>query len=203
MKRIGIYGGSFDPVHNGHLHLAKTALECFSLDEVIFVPARISPFKQNKNDVAPDADRVAMLRLALDGEIDMSVSDYELMQENVSYTIYTMRHMKKLYADDTLILLMGSDSLMSFQRWYCWQEIISIAEIGCISRNYGDIEELARQREYLSEYGTVRLSCENIFPVSSTEVRQLLKKGEDCSCYLPENVVQYIVKNKLYEYRRL
>lgn len=198
MRKIGIYGGSFDPVHNGHIHLARTALKCFSLDEVIFVPARVSPFKQNKRDVTPDRDRLAMLRLAVDREINMSVSDYELMQESISYTVYTIRHMKEVYPYDTLVLLMGSDSLMSFNRWYCWQEIMKLCDIGCISRRYGDSEELIKQAELLSENGVVSVSCEDIFPVSSTEIRQLLKKGEDCSCYLPENVVQYILKHKLY-----
>ncbi len=198
MRKIGIYGGSFDPVHNGHIHLARTAIKCFELDEVIFVPARISPFKQDKIDVAPDRDRLAMLRLAVEDEVNISVSDYELTQEGVSYTIYTIRHMKELYPCDKLVLLMGSDGLMSFNRWYCWQEIIKLCDIGCISRSYGDSEELKKQAELLSENGRVFVSCEDIFPVSSTKIRQLLKKDEDCSCYLPENVVQYILKHKLY-----
>lgn len=198
MRRIGIYGGSFDPVHKGHIHLARIAIECFELDEVIFIPARISPFKQGKSDVASAGDRLTMLRLAVDRERKMSVSDYELMQEGVSYTIYTVRHMKELYPYDRFVLLMGSDGLMSFNKWYCWQEIMTLCDIGCISRKYGDSKELEKQAEFLSKNGMVYVSCEDIFPVSSTEVRQLLKKGEDCSCYLPENVVQYILKHKLY-----
>lgn len=198
MGRIGIYGGSFDPVHRGHLNLAKTALDSFSLDEVVFVPAKISPFKQGKKDVASASDRMSMLRLILGNEKHMSISDYELRADGVSYTVYTMRYMKKLYKNDDLILLMGSDGLMSFQRWYCWQEIMSMAALGCISRNTGDYEQLMQTAKALSEYGIVNVSCKNVFPISSTELREILKKGEDCSCYLPENVVQYIVKNRLY-----
>lgn len=132
MGRIGIYGGSFDPVHKGHLNLAKTAIESFSLDEIVFVPAKISPFKQEKKDVASARDRMSMLQLALENEKHMSISDYELKSDGVSYTVYTMRYMKKLYKNDDIVLLMGSDGLMSFQRWYCWQEIMSMAELGCI-----------------------------------------------------------------------
>ncbi len=198
MRKIGIYGGSFDPVHCGHMHLAKTAVRCFGLDEVIFVPARVSPFKQDKKDVTSDGDRIAMLRLAVEGEQNMSVSGYELTLGGVSYTVYTVRHMKKLYPLDKLVLLMGSDGLMSFDRWYCWREIMRICDIGCISRSRGDSEELARQAEILSEHGSVSIACEDIFPISSTEIRRLLKKGEDCSCYLPKNVVQYILRHKLY-----
>lgn len=199
MKRIGIYGGSFDPVHKGHIHLAKTALDCFSLDNIIFVPAKISPFKQDKEYSTKDSDRLAMLRAALKGENSMSVCEYELMQENVSYTVYTLRYMKRLYPEDTLVLLVGSDMFLSFRKWYCWQEILSLAELGCISREHGDRDILKKQAVILSEYGRAYASCEDILPVSSTFVRERLKKGEDCSCYLPENVVQYILKHKLYD----
>jgi len=198
MGRIGIYGGSFDPVHKGHLNLAKTAIESFFLDEIVFVPAKISPFKQEKKDVASARDRISMLQLALENEKHMSISDYELKSDCVSYTVYTMRYMKKLYENDDIVLLMGSDGLMSFQRWYCWHEIISMAELGCISRNIGDYEQLMQTAKMLSEYGVVNVSCKNVFQISSTELRGLLKKGEECSCYLPENVVQYIIKNRLY-----
>ncbi|MDD6269829.1 MAG: nicotinate (nicotinamide) nucleotide adenylyltransferase [Oscillospiraceae bacterium] len=198
MKRTGIYGGSFDPVHKGHIHLAKTAMKYFDIDEVIFVPAKVSPFKQSKTDVTEGKHRLAMLRLALENEPSMSVSDYELLQENVSYTIYTVRHMKELYKEDTLVLLMGSDMFLSFQKWYCWQEIMSLAEIGCISRNSGDRDMLLKQAGILSEFGKANVCCDDILPVSSTEIRKFLKKGEECSCYLPENVVQYIVKHNLY-----
>lgn len=198
MKRIGIYGGSFDPVHKGHIHLAKTALRCFSLDEVIFVPARVSPFKQDRQYTVKDSDRLAMLKAATQEEKCMRVSDYELLKENVSYTVYTLRYMKELFPEDTLVLLMGSDMLLSFQKWYCWQEIMSLAELGCISREQGDSETLMKQADILSEYGRAYVSCEDILPVSSTYIRECLKKGEDCSCYLPENVVQYILRHKLY-----
>lgn len=198
MKRTGIYGGSFDPVHNGHIHLAETAAEQFSLDEIVFVPARVSPFKQDKKDVTPDADRLEMLRLSLEGQDNMSISDYELMQDGVSYTVYTLRYMKKIRPSEELVLLMGSDMLMSFPKWYCWQEIMSLAELGCISRNFGDSGELAQQAQNLSAYGKVSLYCGDILPVSSTQIRDSLKKGEDCSCYLSENVVQYILRHKLY-----
>ena len=198
MRRTGIYGGSFDPVHKGHLHLAETAMEKLSLDEIIFVPANISPFKCDKADVTSGSDRYEMLRLALEDRENMSVSDYELNQTGVSYTVYTLRHMKNLYPDSQLVLLMGSDMLMSFERWYCWQEIMEYAELGCISRNEGDRDILMKQAEKLSEYGKIHVLWEDILPMSSTEVRSFLKKDEDCSCYLPEKVVQYIVQRHLY-----
>lgn len=198
MKRIGIYGGSFDPVHRGHLHLAETAVEKLLLNEIIFMPARISPFKQEKPDVTSGSHRMRMLQLAVEDREDMSVSDHELRQEGVSYTVYTLRHMRELHPDSQLVLLMGSDMLMSFERWYCWQEIMEIAELGCASRNEGDGEVLRKKAEFLSEFGRVSIFSEEALPMSSTEIRNALKKNEDCSCYLPEKVVQYIVKHHLY-----
>lgn len=198
MKRIGIYGGSFDPVHKGHLHLAETAVERLALDELIFMPARISPFKQDREDVTSGSDRYEMLRLALEDRENMSVSDHELRQEGVSYTVYTLRHLRELYPESQLVLLMGSDMLMSFDRWYCWQEIMENAELGCASRNEGDGDALRKKAEFLSDFGAVSVFSEDALPMSSTEIRHALKKNEDCSCYLPEKVVQYIVKHHLY-----
>ncbi len=140
--RTGIYGGSFDPVHKGHIHLAETALRGFNLDMVIFMPANISPFKQGRKDVAEGRHRLEMVRLAIEGREDMTVSSFELECTGVSYTVNTLRHLKKQCPNDTLVLLMGSDMLMSFERWYCYEEIMSLAELGCISREDGDGEIL-------------------------------------------------------------
>lgn len=199
MKRIGIYGGSFDPVHNGHLHLAEVAGKRLSLDKVIFVPAHVSPFKQEKSGTADGMHRLAMLRLALEGRDSLCVSDYELLQAGVSYTVYTMRHFREQYPSAQLVLLMGSDMLLSFDRWYCWQELLTLAELGCVARTEQDAEKLSVQAEKFAPLGRVQVFCEEILPVSSTEIRQKLKKGEDCSCYLPEKVVQYIVTHHLYK----
>ncbi|MBQ8514542.1 MAG: nicotinate (nicotinamide) nucleotide adenylyltransferase [Ruminococcus sp.] len=198
MKRIGIYGGSFDPVHNGHLHLAETARKRLRLDEVIFVPAHVSPFKQEKTGTADGMHRMAMLELALEDKPGLTVSDYELRQEGVSYTVHTLRHFRALYPEEQLVLLMGSDMLLSFQRWYCWPELMKLAELGCMARTPEDAEKLHAQAEILAPYGRVQIICDGILPLSSTKIRKNLKKGEDCSCYLPEKVVQYIGAHHLY-----
>lgn len=198
MKRIGIYGGSFDPVHNGHLHLAEVAKRRLSLDAVIFVPANVSPFKQEKTGTADGMHRLEMLCLAVEDKPGMIVSDYELRQKGVSYTVHTLRHFRGLYPEEQLVLLMGSDMLLSFQRWYCWQELMELAELGCIARTPEDAEKLHAQAEILAPYGRVQVLCDDILPLSSTEIRKILKKDEDSSCYLPEKVVQYIGAHDLY-----
>ncbi len=198
MGRIGIYGGSFDPVHKGHLHLAEYAMEKLNLNRIILMPANISPFKQGKEDVASPEHRLNMLRLATENMENVTVSSYELENSGVSYTVCTLRHLKEMYPYDTLVLLMGSDMLLSFERWYCWQEIMEYAELGCISRTDGDGDILRRQAEKLSAFGKVSVLSGDVLPMSSTEIKSYLKKDEDCSCYLPEKVVQYIVRHKLY-----
>lgn len=198
MERLGIYGGSFDPVHNGHLHLAQVAMKKLLLDQVIFVPTHVSPFKQEKTGTAEGLHRLEMLRLALEDMPRMSVSDYEMAQAAVSYTVYTLRHFRQLYPQAQLVLLMGSDMLLSFDRWYCWQELMRLAELGCVARTPEDAEKMTVQAEKLSDYGSVRIFCEEILPMSSTKIRNLLKKGADCSCYLPKKVVQYIGAHHLY-----
>ncbi len=198
MGRIGIYGGSFDPVHKGHLHLAEYAMEKLNLNRIILMPANISPFKQGKEDVASPEHRLNMLRLATENMENVTVSSYELENSGVSYTVCTLRHLKEMYTYDTLVLLMGSDMLLSFERWYCWQEIMEYAELGCISRTDGDGDILRRQAEKLSAFGKVSVLSGDVLPMSSTEIKSYLKKDEDCSCYLPEKVVQYIVRHKLY-----
>ncbi len=198
MKRIGIYGGSFDPVHNGHLHLASVMQKRLHLDEVIFVPTHISPFKQGKVGVTEDVHRLAMLRLALESEPGMHPDDFEMRQEGVSYTVYTLRHFKECFPDAQLVLLMGSDMLLNFERWYCWKEILAMAELGCVARTQADAEKLHEKAAQLESFGRVFVFCEDILPLSSTEIRSFFKKGEDCSCYLPQKVVQYIVTHHLY-----
>ena len=138
MRRIGIFGGSFNPIHNGHLHLAKTAMEQFSLDHVLFMPTYISPFKQNAADVADSMHRLAMCRLAIAPYPCFSVSDYELQQKTVSYTIHTISALRQEWTDVELVLLMGSDMLLQFQNWYHWQELLTMTELGVIARETDD-----------------------------------------------------------------
>ena len=159
MRRIGIFGGSFNPIHNGHLHLAKTAMEQFSLDHVLFMPTYISPFKQNAADVADSMHRLAMCRLAIAPYPCFSVSDYELQQKTVSYTIHTISALRQEWTDVELVLLMGSDMLLQFQNWYHWQELLTMTELGVIARETDDRVVLEQAAQELSAYGTIQLCC--------------------------------------------
>jgi len=193
-RKIGVLGGSFNPIHNGHLYLAETVLKKLELDEIIFVPSNISPHKSCGEFVSPQ-HRMNMIELAIEYNEKFSVSNYELLQDRVSYTVLTIRHFREVFSDAQLFLLVGSDMLMSFDRWYCYGEILSNATLAAISRNQG---ETAALRGKAAELGDVIIIDVPPQTVSSTEIRKKIKENSNFSCYLPENVVQYILENDLY-----
>ncbi len=195
--RTGIYGGSFNPVHNGHIHLAETALSDFALDRLFLVPSKISPHRSSDEYVS-ETDRLNMLKLASENCPKLQVSDYELESSRVSYTIYTVRHFHEIFPDDKLFLLVGSDMLLSFEEWFCFEEILSIVTLCVVSRNSGDLPLLRQKAAELSAYGEILVSDSPALEISSSDIRKKIEKNLDYACYLNENVVQYIRMRKLY-----
>lgn len=195
--KIGIYGGSFNPVHNGHMHLAETALKEFELDRIFFVPCRISPHRFD-GDYVSGKDRLEMLRLACGDNPKFQVSGYELENERTSYSIYTVEYFKKKFPDDELYLLVGSDMLLSFEKWYRFEDILKNVTLAVVSRTDGDRDILLEKAEKLGEYGRITIGKSAPLMVSSTEIRKKIAKNENYSCYLDKNVVQYIRMGNLY-----
>lgn len=198
--RIGIYGGSFNPVHNGHIHLAGTAIEEFGLDRLYLIPSRISPHRSSSEYVSPE-DRLEMLRLACKGSKYgriLRVSDYELRSERVSYTIYTVEEFRRRFPNEELVLLIGSDMLLSFDTWNRFEDILRQVTLAAVSREEGDMEILEKKASELRKYGRVLISKASPVVISSTELRKKISKNENCSCYLDKNVVQYIRSRNLY-----
>lgn len=197
MARVGILGGSFNPIHLGHLHLAETVRERLALDEVILMPAGEAPHKSSA-EYAQAADRLAMCRLAAQAYPWMSVSDFELFREGKSYSIYTLEHLRAQRPTDALFFLIGSDMLLSFDQWYRYREILSLCTLAVISRSPQDTQKLAAAAAPLEQFGAVEVLDAAPFVASSTEIRERIKFHQDFSCYLPEKVVQYILLKKLY-----
>lgn len=195
--RIGIYGGSFNPVHNGHIHLARTVADELELDRVYLVPSRISPHRSSGEYVSGE-DRTAMLQLAAQCDERLFVSTYELDSDRVSYSIYTVEHFRRKFPDDELFLLVGSDMLMCFDSWYRFGDIMKEAALAVVSRNEGDIAQLEEKADQLRKFGSVTVSHADALEVSSTELRKKIAKNQDFTCYIDENVVQYIVQKGLY-----
>ena len=199
-RRIGLFGGSFNPVHNGHLHLACSVKKALKLEGVVIMPTGEAPHKSSA-EYAPAADRLEMCRLAAQPYEWMRISDYEPKKSGKSYTVDTLHALRAQDPDTAWTLMIGSDMLLSFRTWREWQEILRLADLCAVSRKRGDLPELKAFAEGLKKDcpgAQIRVLTVKAFPVSSTEIRQNLQKMEDCSCLLPENVVQYIREKKLY-----
>ncbi len=195
--RIGIFGGSFNPLHNGHLHLAETVHGALALDEVWLVPTKQPPHK-SAAAYAPAEDRLAMCRLAAERYPWMRVDDYELRQDTVSYSYYTVTHFAECFPETEFFLLVGGDMLRTFTEWYRWQDILQYTALAGIAREAEEYRILEQCAQKLRQYGEIHLLNVETFAVSSTKIREMVQKRQNFSCYLPEKIVQYILMRNLY-----
>ena len=197
MAKIGLFGGSFNPIHNGHINLAVSVKNELKLDKVIFIPSGTAPHKSS-NEYASAEDRLKMCRLALEDYDDFEISDYELCRQGKSYTVYTVRHFKQLYPYDELVLMVGSDMLLTFDQWYEYREILGKVTLAAISRCGTDLNQLYKMSEKLSLFGKTIVVNASAVTISSTKIRKMIKNNEDIACYLNGKVVKYIMLKNLY-----
>lgn len=198
-KKVGIFGGSFDPIHNGHLAIAKAAYEDFSLDEVWFIPAGHSPNK-NEADMTLAKTRLEMTKAALEAYPYFQVSDYEIRAEGTSYTYLTLSHFKKLYPDTEFYFIMGADSLDYFEKWknpdiICQKAVILVAVRDDLGQ--AEIKEKIESLKQLFLAEIYPLSCPK-FDAASSEIRKMLQQNQPVEELLPQKVIEYIQKNHLY-----
>ena len=196
MKKIALFGGTFNPVHNGHINLLKSIDEKFCFDEILLIPSHIPPHKQAKN-LAPGKMRMKMLALAFEDMEKAGVCDIELTQKGKSYTVDTVKKLKRIFPNAELYFIIGSDMLFTFDKWKNWREILKYTNILASSRNKGETELLVKKAEELDENRITVVESEP-FPVSSTEVRNMIKKGKDVSHLVPEKILRYINLEGLY-----
>ncbi len=197
MQKIAIYGGTFNPIHNGHIHLAKQFARLLGLDKVILIPTRVPPHKQ-ATDLAPAKDRLALCRLASSDPI-FEVSDLEIRRDGLSYTVDTLLELKQRYPESELYLITGEDMFVTISDWYRAKTIYSLATICAAPRSTAGLEPLLQYGRILEQNGAKTI-IKNIdyLPISSTMVRNAVKNGESISKLVPPAVADYIVKNKLY-----
>jgi nicotinate-nucleotide adenylyltransferase len=190
VKRIGIFGGSFDPVHLGHLLVAHAAREEMNLDQLIFVPANLSPFK-TRNHPAPEALRLRMLRLALAGLNWCSVSDLELKRGGISYTVDTVRSLASQFAGCRLFLLIGEDNLAGLPEWKEAGELKARVEFLVIPRPGSSTA---------AELPGITLHWLKGWPIkiSSSVIRQRVREGLPVDHLVPPGVADIIRHNQLY-----
>lgn len=182
--RLGILGGSFDPVHHGHLILARDAQEKLELDRVIFVPANVSPHKTGTIP-ANAMDRLEMLRLALADEEGFAVVDFELVRPAPSYTVETLRHLQSQHPGSELVLLIGSDNVEKFPTWHEAENIPQLARLAVMER---------RAQTPAHPWPVVR----RLIDISSTEIRQRVARGQSIRYLTPDAVCDYIMQKGLY-----
>jgi len=193
--RIGVFGGTFDPVHFGHLKTVEAAATRFRLERVLYVPARVSPHKEPP--LADSLHRVAMLALALAGRPDWTISLEELDREAPSYTVDTLRALSAPSLRDELWLLMGTDALAGLGEWKAPEEIVRLARIAAFHREpfvgaglrVPGIAGLANRLEVF-DAGSVK--------ISATELRSGLSRGAGAAGLVPDSVAEYITKHRLY-----
>ena len=200
MRRIGILGGTFDPVHNGHIHLAEDAIREADLDEVVMIPAKIQPFKQDRK-TASGEDRLQMIALAAGSDSHITVSRFELLQEGVSYTYLTLRHMREVYNGDKLYFITGTDSLLKLDTWMNAEELLTnYAYIVGTRPGYRQDELEATMKNLRERFGTEIINLSRTQPdVSATEIRERLAKGQAVGDLVPEAVERYITEHGLYK----
>ena len=199
--RIGIFGGSFDPVHIGHLWIAQAAIETLRLDQVRWIPAANSPLKPN-GPVASDQDRLQMVRLAVSGCEDHVVDDREIKRGDVSYTVDTLEELAGEYPQAELFLIIGSDSLQSFPRWYRPDRLLELATPAVVQRGGADQIDFSVLAGLADQTEIDKISKQVIqMPVielSSTELRQRVTTGRSIRFKVPRAVEALIEANEIY-----
>ena len=200
--RIGTLGGTFDPVHKGHIQIARFAAEAHRLDSVIFIPNRSNPLK-NDAPLVSDEDRLEILSLALSDDPSFYISRIELDREGPSYTVDTLRSIAgEVNSDTSLFFILGSDSLLSFHRWHKVREIFNYATVIPVARRDLPLERLDEiastlPPEMLDEFRRNFVQKEFV-DISSTELREQLKKAPPWPQAIPLPCLEYIKKYKLY-----
>lgn len=195
---IGIFGGAFNPVHNGHLHLLKCMLDSGLVDKIMLVPTANPPHKTSV-DFADAKDRFEMLRLAI-SEFDdkCEISDIEFHLEGKSYTFNTLTELKRIYPNDELYLFMGSDQLINFESWYRYDDILKMVKIVAMSRDdEDDLLAFLREKDDVYEDNAIVLDVP-VVEVSSSQIRTAIRQNTGYESLVPNAVSEYIKEHKLY-----
>lgn len=201
IKKIAVMGGSFDPCHNGHINLALDAKKQLVLEEVVLVPTKIQPFKINRK-VAPDSDRLNMLRLAIEKFQGLRACDIEIMQDDISYTYKTLKNIKSFLGDGYKVyFLTGTDAFLEIEKWNNAEKLLKENSFLVGTRIGYKEEELEKIIDRVNE----NFNCEVIkidnrkFEISSTEIRNKISSGQPIGDLVNKKVERYILEHELYK----
>ncbi|RYY74228.1 MAG: nicotinate-nucleotide adenylyltransferase [Gammaproteobacteria bacterium] len=208
-KKIGIFGGTFDPIHMGHLRMALELKQRLKLDEMRLLPAHQPPHRDAPK--VSSTQRAEMLRIALKDCPDLRLDERELQRNKPSYTYDTLQELRKEFVDDvSLALCMGADAFANLPKWYRWSELIELAHIVVIARPGWDIPVAGEARDFLDQHlntsesldsepsGSVVFQSLSLLPISATGIRELIQTGESAQFLMPDAVWSYICTHSLY-----
>lgn len=196
--RLGVYGGSFNPIHKGHIELARLFMDRLNFDKLLLIPTAIPPHKVCEN-MASGTDRFNMCSLASKNIEGIEVSDIEINRQGKSYTIDTLKSICEIYQNFEIYLLMGADMFLCFDTWKEYKEILKIAVLCTVPRNNDNVEILKKYADYLNSQGGKTIVLEQMLTqVSSTQIRDMLKLNKDVDNLLSKEVFQYIKDKHLY-----
>lgn len=190
-KRIGIYSGSFNPVHEGHLNIARFIIENKLVDEVWFLVSPRNPLK-DKAGLIDEHIRLEMLKLAIDGNPAMTASDFEFSMPVPSYSSDTLRQLSLQYPENQFSLIIGSDNALVFDQWKDYQYILNNFPVLVYPRISYDFSRVA------SSFPAMHLLASPLFEVSSTQIRKLIETQKDAGQWLHPSVYQFIIEHNLY-----
>lgn len=197
--RLGIFGGTFDPIHIGHLLTAECAAESLNLDSVIFIPANIPPHKQNSK-VRSSYHRLRMVLAATVNNPKFQVSSLELNREGPSYSIDTIKELKKLYIGATFYFIIGADAINELASWHDAQNLLKYCHFAAATRAGAELDKQSLLETFgeLANTKIHEIKTRQI-EISSTEIRQRVAVGKNISYMVPEAVAKYIVEEGLYK----
>ena len=221
MKRIGLFGGTFNPIHMGHVQVIKEVKEKFGLDKIFLIPSAFPPHKETEG-IIDGLDRIEMIRLAFSDDPDFVVSDVELKRSGFSYTIDTVRHFKSIFPENTkLFFIVGLDAFLEVDTWKSYKDLFLLIPFIVMSRSATNQRDTALQWKHLGSYIKSKISDEyrhsasrscyihdvkqpvflfEVTPVeiSSTEIRERIRKGRTIKSLVPEPVEDLIKTKGLY-----
>lgn len=199
MKKYGIFGGSFNPIHYGHLMICEYIKEEMGLDKVIFIPTGNPPHKDLELSAE---DRYEMVRLAISPNPDFEISDIETTRVKKSYTVDTIRELKKIYKEEKLYFLIGLDSLFQLKTWMKIGDLSQEIEfVVALRPGYLDREEVNKEIDFLREnFGTkINLIKTPLYEISSTDLRDRIRVGKSLRYLIPKKVLDYIEESGFYK----
>ena len=197
--KFGIFGGTFNPIHNGHINIALKIYDKFSLDKILFMPNKIPPHKNIKN-VLDEKIRLDMINIAIKNYEFLDIEDYELKKDNISYTYESLEYLDRIYKGIELFFIIGSDSFLNFDKWQKIERIFRSSNIVVYLREEAHKDTIIKIKERYEELykGKIYLFFDKIIDISSTEIREKIFNGDDISNLVPKCVYEYIISKGLY-----